>query len=124
MSDSKPSSIDSSAENSRPLLNVIVLTFSFISVIALMVSSASRSARLLVNRLITVYKVLRSTDAGNRFSQDLVLLRFRALAVRSALLRKGIEVEGSISLGLFMPVVDNQSKNGRVEVWLAKKRIS
>ena len=65
MSYSKPSDIDSWAENSRPLSNVIVLTFSFISAIALMASSASRSARLPVNPLIIVYKALRSTSFNN-----------------------------------------------------------
>lgn len=65
------------------------------------------------------------SDASNRFSEDLVLSRFRALAVRSALLRNGIEVETSFGLGSFMPVVNNQGKekkkNGRVEVWLSEK---
>ena len=45
--------------------NVIILTFSLISSIALVASSASRSARLPVNRLITVYKVLRSASVNN-----------------------------------------------------------
>ncbi|NRB37806.1 MAG: substrate-binding domain-containing protein [Pseudomonadales bacterium] len=63
------------------------------------------------------------SDAGERLSQDLVLSRFRALAVRSALLREGVPVAESIGLGSFMPVASNDNeglklKNGRVEVWL------
>ena len=68
------------------------------------------------------------SDAGERFSQDLVLSRFRALAVRSALLREGLEVDGSYGLGSFMPVASNDDegtklKNGRVEVWLTDKPV-
>ncbi|CAA0115888.1 Protein SphX [BD1-7 clade bacterium] len=79
------------------------------------------------NREKSVYLVGFS-DAGERFSQDLVLSRFRALAVRSALLREGLAVRDSYGLGSFMPVASNEdegakSKNGRVEVWLTDEPV-
>ena len=61
------------------------------------------------------------SDAGSEARQDLLLSRYRALAVRGALLRDDVRVTASMGLGSMMPVAANNSesrlKNGRVEVW-------
>lgn len=63
------------------------------------------------------------SDAGNKLSTDTLLSRFRALAVKGALLEEGLIVEKMYALGSFIPVASSEkpyskSKNGRVEVWL------
>lgn len=68
------------------------------------------------------------SEKGNRFSQDVVLSRFRALAVRSALLRHDITIASSHGLGSFLPVANNndtnsKKKNARVEVWVSRRPI-
>lgn len=69
------------------------------------------------------------SDAGGRLSRDLILSRFRALAVYGELLKEGINVEESLGLGSFMPVASNADegvklKNGRVEVWITNKKLA
>ena len=73
------------------------------------------------NRNARLYLVGFS-EAGEAVSQDLLLSRYRALAVRGALLRDNVPVAASIGLGSMMPVAANdrhdvRNKNGRVEVW-------
>ncbi len=63
------------------------------------------------------------SDAGNKLSTDTLLSRFRALAVKGALLEEGLDVEKMYAMGSFIPVASSEkpyskSKNGRVEVWL------
>lgn len=54
--------------------------------------------------------------------RDYVLSRFRALAVRAALMKKGVNVFELQGLGAAMPVASNNEmasvKNNRVEVWV------
>jgi len=79
------------------------------------------------NKKLKLYLVGFS-DKGGSFSRDLVLSRFRALAVRGQLLEQGVSVSQTLGLGSFMPVASNSKegtklKNGRVEVWVAPKHI-
>jgi phosphate transport system substrate-binding protein len=67
------------------------------------------------------------SDAGERISQDLLLSRFRALAVRRQLLHTGVSVFKSLGFGSYLPVASNDNevikmKNGRVEVWVVDKK--
>jgi phosphate transport system substrate-binding protein len=69
------------------------------------------------------------SDAGGHLNRDLILSKFRALAVYGALLKEGIDIEKSLGLGSFMPVVSNSDagvklKNGRVEVWITNKKLA
>ena len=69
------------------------------------------------------------SDAGKQFNRDLLLSRFRALAVRGQLADQGVSVAATLGLGSFMPVAsyDNSNKlekNGRVEVWVSPKRLT
>lgn len=58
--------------------------------------------------------------------RDYVLSRFRALAVRAALMKKGVDVFAVQGLGAQLPVASNGEvaliKNNRVEVWLGPVR--
>ncbi len=68
------------------------------------------------------------SERGTKFSEDVVLSRFRALAVRSALVRNDVNISSSHGLGSFMPIANNndmqaKKKNARVEVWVAKELI-
>ena len=79
------------------------------------------------NESMRVYLVGFSDD-NESFNQD-VLSRFRALAVRGALLREGVIVADSFGLGSFLPVASNADdgsklKNARVEVWVARAEIT
>lgn len=68
-----------------------------------------------------VYLLGFSTFEKNE-KRDYVLSRFRALAVRAALMKKGIDVFELQGMGAAMPLASNneiaQIKNNRVEVWL------
>ncbi len=63
------------------------------------------------------------SDTNKNERRDLVISRFRALAVRAALMQREIPVFNIQGFGAFMPVATNAevaaAKNGRVEVWLA-----
>ena len=62
------------------------------------------------------------SDTEKNEKRDFVISRFRALAVRAALMQRGVPVFSIDGLGAFMPVATNAeiaaTKNGRVEVWL------
>jgi len=80
------------------------------------------------NKSLKLYLVGFS-DARSQFSHDLLLSKFRALAVHASLMRDGVKVEKSIGLGSFMPVVSNNKegtklKNGRVEIWVENSTLA
>jgi phosphate transport system substrate-binding protein len=63
------------------------------------------------------------SDANATVNSDMLLSKFRALAVRGQLMQDGIVVTNSIALGSFLPVAPNDHsgkklKNGRVEAWV------
>lgn len=74
-----------------------------------------------INR--SVYLVGFSSVEKNE-KRDQVLSRFRALAVRSALMKKGVSVYAIQGLGAELPVASNgesaEIKNNRVEIWLSR----
>lgn len=63
------------------------------------------------------------SDIEKNEKHDYVISRFRALAVRAALMQRDVPVFQIEGLGAFMPVASNAevaaAKNGRVEVWVA-----
>lgn len=63
------------------------------------------------------------SDIEKNQNHDYVISRFRALAVRAALMQHNVPVFQIEGLGAFMPVASNAevsaAKNGRVEVWVA-----
>ena len=65
------------------------------------------------------------SDAKKNLSVDMLLSRFRALAVKGVLLEENIDVEDYYALGSYNPVAANYTeqakvRNGRVEVWVAE----
>lgn len=62
------------------------------------------------------------SDTEKNEKRDFVISRFRALAVRAALMQRDVPVFSIDGLGTFMPVSTTAelaaTKNGRVEVWL------
>jgi phosphate transport system substrate-binding protein len=60
------------------------------------------------------------SNGTKSYSEDVVLSRFRALAVRRELLKQGVQIADSRGLGSFMPVAGkkNTFKNDRVEAWI------
>ena len=62
------------------------------------------------------------SDTEKNEKRDFVISRFRALAVRAALMQRDVPVFSINGLGAFMPVATNAeiaaAKNGRVEVWI------
>lgn len=63
------------------------------------------------------------SDSNANERRDQVISRFRALAVRAALMQRNIPIFEIQGVGAFMPVATSAevaaAKNGRVEVWLA-----
>lgn len=79
------------------------------------------------NRDRRVYLIGFADNERNE-QQSRVISRFRALAVRAALMQRSVPVFGIEGFGAFLPVAGNPAagapelaaaKNGRVEVWLA-----
>ncbi len=62
------------------------------------------------------------SDIEKNEKVDRVISRFRALAVRAALMQRQVPIFQIEGFGAFMPVAENAevaaAKNGRVEVWL------
>ncbi|MCY4045727.1 MAG: substrate-binding domain-containing protein [Cellvibrionales bacterium] len=91
-------------------------------------TKASRDIQRLVQYLIDKKKLTGKiylvgfSNATKSYSEDVVLSRFRALAVRRELLKQGVIIADSRGLGSFMPVASetNTFKNDRVEVWIDK----
>ncbi len=102
------------------------LNFRFAEGSPLLDTKANRDIRRLVkylkeeNALSKKVTLVGFSNGTKSYSEDVVLSRFRALAVRRELLKQGVQIADSRGLGSFMPVAGkkNTFKNDRVEAWI------